>query len=131
MNFSWSSRTSRLIVLNTIGIGLLIALYFIGVLPIILTADKFFATYLMAFAVIVANFLIHKDDLETADWLGSRCPSVGLIFTVTGLIMAAHGHVILGGTIEIFKLDVINALVGNLGAMIAFLWIEVLGKFCK
>lgn len=128
---NFDKRHGKMVVLNTVCIGLLIASWFLGGLPIVLAADKFFATYLFLGLVGLVIWLVHKGDVENSKWLTGKFTSIGLIFTVMGLLAAAHGYILANGTMMTFQLEVINALVGNLGGIVGALWADLNVKFCS
>jgi hypothetical protein len=117
----------RFIVLNTIGAGLLVAAHLMGVLPVLLSADKFFAVPIIGGLTLVGLGMMAVRRTEGALWLADKLPVVGLALTVIGLLWASNGD--LEG-LE-FKRDIIHALVGNLMGVMGFAWLELTARVCR
>jgi hypothetical protein len=117
----------RFIVLNTIGAGLLMAAYLMGVLPILFNADKMLAIPIIGGLTALGLGMLATRRTEAALWLADKLPVVGLALTVIGLLWASTGD--LEG-VE-FKRDIIHALVGNLMGVMGFAWLELTARVCR
>lgn len=112
---------SRLIVLNTIGVGLLAALYMLGYLQILWMADKMWAIPIIGVLTLLGIVDVALNRITAALWLSDKLPVVGLALTVIGLLWASNGDI--GG--DGFKRDVLHALVGNLMGVVGYAWVEL------
>lgn len=117
----------RFIVLNTIGIGLLVAAHLLGILPVLLAADKLFAIPIIGTLTAVGLAMVATGRIEGALWLADKLPVVGLALTVIGLLWASTGD--LEGLA--FKRDIIQALVGNLMGVVGYAWLELTARVCR
>lgn len=110
----------KLTIINSVGLGLLYVFYAIGLLPILLAADKFYAIPIVGTLTLLAIALIALNRISASLWLADKLPAVGLALTVTGLLWASNGDL---EAIE-FKRDIIHSLVGNLMGVMGWLWVE-------
>ena len=115
---------ARLIVLNTVGAGLVVAAHMTGALAVLVGADKFFAIPLIGVLVLLGLWLVGMKKVDAALWLSDKLPVVGLALTVLGLLWADPEDV---G----FKRDIIHALVGNFMGVIGYAWLELNARVCK
>lgn len=120
-------QLSRFLILHIILLGLLVAAYFLGWLPVLWAADKFYAIPLIGGLAVVASGMVAVGRTEGATWLSDKLPVVGLALTVIGLLWASNG--VLEG--DGFKRDVIHALVGNLMGVVSYAWVELVAKVCR
>ena len=121
---------NKLAVLHTLLAGLLVTAWFMGWLPILLAADKYHAIPLIGGVTLVGIGMVARSAVEGALWLADKLPAMGLAMTVTGLLWAANG-LLGGGGVDTFKVDVINALVGNLMGILGYLWLELVVKVAR
>lgn len=118
---------ARLIVLHTLLAGMLVAGWFFGVVPMLWHMDRFYAIPVTAALAMVGVGLVARNAIDEAGWLVERIPAVGMLLTVSGLLWASNGDL----ASDAFKRDVIHALVGNLGGVLAWLWLDLVIKFSK
>lgn len=121
---------NRLVVLHTLLAGLLVAAWFMGWLPVLLSADKYHAIPLIGGITLVGIGMVARNAVEGALWLADKLPAMGLAMTVTGLLWASKG-LLDGGGVDAFKVDVINSLVGNLMGILGYLWLELVVKVVR
>jgi len=114
----------RFIVLNTIGAGLLVAAYFLGILPQLLSVDKWFAMPGMGVVTLVGLVLVARKRLDDAEWLHNHMPLLGLLLTVLGTVVGAI-HFRTTGDYKAFQMDVITAMLGTLSGMLSYLWLNL------
>lgn len=117
----------KLIILNTIGAGLLVAGYALGYLQVLWAADKMWAIPIIGTLTLLGMLDVCLNRITAALWLSDKLPVVGLALTVIGLLWAANGDI--GG--DGFKRDVLHALVGNLMGVVGYAWIELNARVCR
>jgi hypothetical protein len=117
----------RFIVLNTIGVGLLVAAYLLGWLPVFWAADKMAAIPLIGGLTSLGLWMLATRRTDGALWLADKLPVVGLALTVIGLLWAANGD--LGA--DAFKRDIVHSLIGNLMGVVGYAWLELNARVCR
>jgi TctA family transporter len=114
----------RFIVLNTIGVGLLVAAYLLGILPQLMSVDKWLAMPGIGAVTLLGLMLVARKRFEDAEWLHNHMPLLGLLLTVLGTVMGAiHFHT--SGDYKAFQMDVITAMLGTLSGMLSYLWLNL------
>lgn len=122
----------RFVVLQTIGLLLIAAGWYTGIVPMLLEADRVYAIPVLCILLIVGLWAIVLRRVETALWIASKLPVVSLVFTVFGLITAvmhAQGMDIDSARMQVFT-DVSFALVANMVGMAGMFWLELVQKVC-
>lgn len=114
----------KFIVLNTIGVGLLVAAHLLGIIPQLLAVDKWLAMPGIGAVMLIGLALVALRRFEDAEWLHNHMPLLGLLLTVLGTVMGAiHFHA--SGDYKVFQMDVITAMLGTLSGMISYLWLNL------
>lgn len=111
----------KLIILHSLLLGLLIAGWFYGLVPVLWEADKMWAIPIIGTLTLLGIVYVALNRITASLWLADKLPVVGLGMTVIGLLWASTGDLEGVG----FKRDIINALVGNLMGVLGYAWIEL------
>jgi hypothetical protein len=136
----------KFIILNTIGIGLLVAGWLGGLLPVLWAADKFFAFPILGvllvlglgmvgYAAVLANshyYSLPKQDrvaklnsaaLELADDL----PVVGLGITIISLLWGSTGVT----DVDSLRTVLIHSTTGTLSGFVSYYWLRNVVRLCQ
>ncbi len=117
----------RLVILSTILLALLAALWWTGWADLLLQADRLHAAPVIGLCVLGAVVLGWFGRWEDALFLGDLLPYLGLIGTVAGLILAISEHPSLDAAAAI---PIARSLIANLFAFSGLFWLRVVSRVC-
>lgn len=127
---------TKWLILHTILAGLLVALWFIGGINILWQADHVYAVSFISLLIGLGSLLAAGKKWSAVDWLAENLPSVGLVGTVAGLLVAAQVVVQNGGAIDeanraaLFIL-LVQALASNMMGIAGKLWLNLVERVCR
>ena len=123
----------RFVVVNTIGLGILLATWLSGGADLILTADRVYAGPIVAVLTVFGLVMAAMRRWEDARWIADKLPIVGLIGTVLGVLLAIKGIDgvdIDSARVQIFT-EVGQALVANMLGMLGYAWLALVVRLCR
>ena len=123
----------RVIILQSIAAGLLLAAWLIGALPVLAENDRVWALPFFTLVVFGVTPLAVRGHWDDVRWIADKAPIWGLAFTGAGIIWAAHDGSInrLDDKPEqiAFLMEVVFSLVGNIAGVLAYFWLSLLERF--
>jgi hypothetical protein len=117
----------RFIVLNTIGIGLLVAGWVGGLLPVLWAADKFYAFPILGCLLLFGLFLALSGRNSAALELADDLPVVGLGLTIIGLLWGANTVT----DVDAFRTVLIDCTSGTLAGFTSYYWLKNVVRLCQ
>jgi hypothetical protein len=115
---------AKLVVVNTIGAGLLISAHLTGHLGILLSHDHLYVIPIMCLIGAVGLYNAFRGRWGRVMWLADQMPLVGLI--ATGIAVQ-----FVGGEGEALATNLRHALVGMITGVAWLLWLEFLAWCCN
>lgn len=119
----------RLIVLNVIGVALLAAAWWAGVLGLLWTADRVHSAPIIGSVVVLGLFYAWAGKWDTVGWLGKLLPLFGLFLTSYGILTIAPASAG-GGDYFAIRTMTIEALTPNCIAGVCVLWLMIVRRVC-
>lgn len=126
----------RLVVIHTILAGLLAAGWYNGILQMVISADHVHLLPVICLLIGLGSLLAAFGKWGAVDWLAEQLPSVGLVGTVAGLLLAAQIVIDSGGIIteanrSILFVTLLQALASNMMGISGKLWLNLVERVCK
>lgn len=122
---------ARLAALHVVAAGLLVGAWLTGWLHLLLAADRFHALPVLGVVMLVGIWLASRRRWGDVEWLADLMPILGLIGTVVGFILtAATGDLTTAAGKTALAIDVLYALVSNLGGIVGYFWLTLVRKVC-
>lgn len=120
---------ARLAALHVIAAGLLAGAWLAGWLQILLHADRWHALPVLGFVLLVGLWLAGRRRWADVEWVADLLPILGLIGTVVGFILtAATGDLATAAGKTALAVDVLYALVSNLGGIVGYAWLTLVRR---
>lgn len=117
----------KFIVLNTIGVGLLVAGWLSGLLPVLWAADKFYAFPILGSLLVLGLWMAATGRKEAALELADDLPVVGLGLTIIGILVGSH--TVQG--VDAFRQVLIDCTTGTLSGFVSYYWLKNVVRLCQ
>jgi hypothetical protein len=117
----------RFIILNTIGIGLLVAGWLGGLLPVLWAADKFFAFPILGCLLVLGLTLVALKRNSAALELADDLPVVGLGVTIISLLWGSTGVT----DVDSLRTVLIHSTTGTLSGFVSYYWLRNVVRLCQ
>lgn len=123
----------RFILLHTMALGILLAVYFYGDAAVFVQADHVYALPIMLGLALVGSILIGMKRDADAEWLAERLPTIGLILTVFGILLIRYRipDALNDSTRIIVFRDIIGSTIGTFLGMGGLLWVNFVARVCR
>jgi len=118
----------RIVLLHIVAAALVAAGWWAGALTIILQADRVYAGPVIGAVALVALVYGWYERWDVEEWIADKLPYLGMIGTVTGVLLAFHEHPDLNAATAV---DIGKSLVSNLYAFTGCGWLLLIRQVCE
>ena len=117
----------KFIVLNTIGVGLLVAGWLGGLLPVLWAADKMYAFPVLGSLLVLGLALVLLNRNTAALELADDLPVVGLGITIISLLWGANSVT----DVDSLRTVLIHSTTGTLSGFVSYYWLKNVVRLCQ